>query len=85
MRILNNNKGSPNIIIPDYLIFIDHVKIELTPGVYELVDLNNAIKEEIIESKDYAPVDLETFKKMNKQIINLIFILDSIYKPIQYQ
>ena len=80
-----NNKGSLNIIIPDYLIFIDHVKIELTPGVYELVDLNNAIKEEIIESKDYAPVDLETFKKMNKQIINLLFILDSIYKPIQYQ
>ena len=51
------------------MIFIDHVKIELTPGVYELVDLNNAIKEEIIESKDYAPVDLETLKKMNKQII----------------
>ena len=80
-----NNKGSLNIFIPDYLIFIDHVKIELTPGVYELVDLNNAIKEEIIESEDYATVDLETFKKMNKQIINLIFILDSIYKPIQYQ
>ena len=38
-----NNKGSLNIIIPDYLIFIDHAKIELTPGVYELVDLNNAI------------------------------------------
>ena len=58
-----NNKGSLNIIIPDYLIFIDHVEIELTSGVYELTELTNAIKEEIIESKDYAPVDTETFKK----------------------
>ena len=61
-----NNKGSLNIIIPDYNIFIDHVKIELTPGVYELTEINNAIKEKIIESKDYAPVDTETFKKLKQ-------------------
>ena len=73
MRILKIKKGSLNIIIPDYLIFIDHVKIELTPGVYELVDLNNAIKEEIIENKDYAPVDLETFLK-NEQANNQPYI-----------
>ena len=72
-----NNKGSLNIIIPDYNIFIDHVKIELTPGVYELVDLNNAIKEEIIESKDYAPVETETFKKLKQtKDQNLIFYIE---------
>ena len=42
-----NNKGSLNIIIPDYNIFIDHVKIELTPGVYEQTEINNAIKLEL--------------------------------------
>ena len=42
-----NNKGSLNIILPDYFITTDHVKIELTPGVYELTEINNAIKEEI--------------------------------------
>ena len=42
-----NNKGSLNIFIPDYSIFIDHVKIELTPGVYELTEINNAIKLEM--------------------------------------
>ena len=42
-----NNKGSLNIIIPDYYIVTDHVKIELTPGVYELTEINNAIKLEM--------------------------------------
>ena len=72
-----NNKGSLNIINPHYFIFIDHVKIELTPGVYELTELNNAIKEEIIESKDYAPVDTETFKKLKQtKDQNLIFYIE---------
>ena len=72
-----NNKGSLNIIIPDYNIFIDHVKIELTPGVYELTEINNAIKEKIIESKDYAPVDTETFKKLKQtKDQNLIFYIE---------
>ena len=61
-----NNRKSLNIIIPDYLIFIDHVKIELTPGVYELVDLNNAIKEEIRRGNDYSPVDTETFERLEQ-------------------
>ena len=59
-----NNKGSLNIIIPDYNSFIDHVKIELTPGVYELTELNNAIKEEIRRGNDYLPVDTETYKML---------------------
>ena len=58
-----NNKGSLNIILPDYSITTDHVKIELTPGVYELTEINNAIKEEIKKTFTYLPVDLETFKK----------------------
>ena len=57
-----NNKGSLNKIIPDYNIFIDHVEIELTPGVYELTELNNAIKLEM--KKSYSPVDTETNKKL---------------------
>ena len=44
---IKNNKGSLNIIIPDYYIVTDHVKIELTPGVYELTERNNAIKLEM--------------------------------------
>ena len=48
------------------MILIDHVKIELTPGVYELVDINNAIKEEIRRGNDYSPVDTETFKKLKQ-------------------
>ena len=55
-----NNKGSLNIIIPDYNIFIDHVKIELTPGVYELTEINNAIKLEM-KKNSYLPVDTETY------------------------
>ena len=61
-----NNKGSLKIIIPDYFILIDHVKIELTPGVYELTEINNAIKEEIKRGHDYLPVDTETFKKLEQ-------------------
>ena len=61
-----NNRKSLNIIIPDYLIFIDHVKIELTPGVYELTETNNAIKEEISRGGDYSPVDTETFKMLEQ-------------------
>ena len=61
-----NNRESLNIIIPDYLIFIDHGKIVLTPGVYELVDLNNAIKEEFRRGNDYSPVDTETFKRLEQ-------------------
>ena len=66
-----NNRESLNIIIPDCLIFIDHVKIELTPGVYELVDLNNAIKEEIRRGNDYSPVDTETFKRLEQTKIKV--------------
>ena len=58
-----NNKGSLNIIIPDYLIFIDHVKIELTPGVYELTEINYGIKLEM-RKNNYMPVDTETYKKL---------------------
>ena len=69
-----NNKGSLNIIIPDYLILIDHVKIELTPGVYELTEINDAIEEEIIRGNDYSPVDIETFKKFEQTKDQKIFL-----------
>ena len=49
-----NNKGSLNIILPNNNVFLDHVKIELTPGVYEFVDLNNAIKLEMRKKQLYA-------------------------------
>ena len=61
-----NNRESLNIIIPDYLIFIDQNKIELTPGVYELTEINNAIKEDIRRGGDYSPVDTETFKRLEQ-------------------
>ena len=42
-----SHKGSLKIILPNYNIFLDHFKIELAPGVYELTELNNAIKLEM--------------------------------------
>ena len=45
------------------MIFIDHVKIELTPGVYELTEINTAIKLEM-RKNDYSPVDTETYKML---------------------
>ena len=57
------NKGSLNIIIPDYYIVTDHVKNELTPGVYELTEINNAIKLEM-KKNSYLPVDTEAYKKL---------------------
>ena len=80
-----NNKGSLNIIIPDYLIFIDHVKIELTPGVYELTEINNAIKLEMKKIVIHQLIQ-KHIKSLFKQKINIyVIILNSIYKPIQYQ
>ena len=60
---IKNNKGSLNIIIPDYYIVTDHVKIELTPGVYELTERNNAIKLKM-KKNSYLPVDTEAYKKL---------------------
>ena len=34
----------------------------MTPGVYELTELNNAIKEEIRRGNDYTPVAAKTYK-----------------------
>ena len=80
-----NNKGSLNIIIPDYNIFIDHVKIELTPGVYEQTEINNAIKLELKKLVIHQLIQ-NHIKSLFKQKINIyVIILNSIYKPIQYQ
>ena len=80
-----NNKGSLNITIPDYNIFIDHVKIELTPGVYELTEINNAIKLEMKKIGIHQLIQ-KHIKSLFKQKINIyVIILNSIYKPIKYQ
>ena len=53
------------------------LKLVNTRSIYEITELNNAIKEEIIESKDYAPVDTETFKKLKQtKDQNLIFYIE---------
>ena len=80
-----NNKGSLNIIIPDHYIVTDHVKIELTPGVYELTEINNAIKLEMKKIVIYQLIQ-KRIKSLFKQKINIyVIILNSIYKQIQYQ
>ena len=80
-----NNKGSLNIIIPDYYIVTDQVKIELTPGVYELTEINNAIKLEMKKIVIYQLIQ-KRIKSLFKQKINIyVIILNSIYKQIKYQ
>ena len=50
----NNQQHTKHpITIPEFEIQDDSIEIELTPGVYELVDINNAIKQKIHES-DYG-------------------------------
>ena len=44
-KIINQNNKDKTIIIPEFGIENDFFEIELTPGVYELVDINNAIKQ----------------------------------------
>ena len=45
-----HNKGKTTIIIPEYEIENDFVEIELTPGVYELVDINRIMKQKLSDS-----------------------------------
>ena len=46
------------ITIPEFEIQDDSIEIELTPGVYELVDINNAIKQKIHESDYDFKIDI---------------------------
>ena len=49
----NNQQHTKHpITIPEFEIQDDSIEIELTPGVYELVDINNAIKQKI-HGSDY--------------------------------
>ena len=43
-------KGKTTIIIPEFEIENDFVEIELTPGVYELVDINRIMKQKLSDS-----------------------------------
>ena len=55
-KIINQNnqniKDKTTIIIPEFGIENDFIEIELTPGVYELVDINRIIKHTLSDS-DY--------------------------------
>ena len=55
----NNQKHTKHpITIPEFEIQDDSIEIELTPGVYELVDINNAIKQKIHESDYDFKIDI---------------------------
>ena len=73
-----NNKGSLNIITPDYNIFIDHVKFELTPGGYELTEINYAIKLEMKKIVIHQLIQ-KHIKSLFQQKMNIyVIILNSI-------
>ena len=50
------------VTIPNFEIENGFIEIPLTPGVYELIEINNAIKQLITDS-DYDLVDKSKFKK----------------------
>ena len=55
----NNQQHTKHpITIPELEIQDDSIEIELTPGVYELVDINNAIKQKIHESDYDFKIDI---------------------------
>ena len=55
----NNQQHTKHpITIPEFEIQDDSIEIELTPGVYELVDINNAIKLKIHESVYDFKIDI---------------------------
>ena len=55
----NNQQHTKHpITIPEFEIQDDSIEIELTPGVYELVDINNAIKQKIHESDYDFEIDI---------------------------
>ena len=47
---INQNIKDKTIIIPEFGIENDFVEIELTPGVYELVDINKIMKQKLSDS-----------------------------------
>ena len=49
-QIIQNDKDKTTIIIPEFGIENDFVEIELTPGVYELVDINRIMKQKLSDS-----------------------------------
>ena len=49
-QINENIKDKTTIIIPEFGIENDFVEIELTPGVYELVDINKIMKQKLSDS-----------------------------------
>ena len=47
---INQNIKDKTIIIPEFGIENDFVEIELTPGVYELIDINRIMKQKLSDS-----------------------------------
>ena len=47
---INQNIKDKTIVIPEFGIENDFVEIELTPGVYELVDINRIMKQKLSDS-----------------------------------
>ena len=47
---INQNNKDKTIIIPEFGIENDFVEIELTPGVYELIDINRIMKQKLSDS-----------------------------------
>ena len=56
-QINQNIKDKTNIIVLDeYRIVTDCLEIEIPPGAYELIDINNAIQQELINSCSLVPI-----------------------------
>ena len=59
---LQQTKSNIAIIIPNLEIEKEFIEIQLVPGVYELIEITNAIKH-ILTDSDYDLVDKSKFKK----------------------
>ena len=59
---LKQIKSNIAITIPNFEIENEFIEIQLVPGVYELIEINSAIKQ-IITDSDYELVDKSKFKK----------------------
>ena len=60
-QINQNNKDKP-IVISGIGSVTYSIEIEIPPGAYELVDINNAIQQKLIDCCTFIPGDSPTFK-----------------------
>ena len=57
---INQNNKDKTIIIPEFGIENDFVETELTPGVYELIDINRFMKQKLSDSDFEFEFNIET-------------------------